>query len=455
MPWQKHVLDVALEEKPNGRLKYPDVVLTVPRQNGKTTIVPPLAMLTVLTKDVRAVTYAAQSISDAVQKWRFEMMPKLEKSKLGRAARLKFYKSLALAGIECARTGSHLRIIPSNESSGHGLTASLAFHDEAWDAKDSTREQASKPAGITIEDFQYWVMSVAGTVDSIYLREKVEAGRKVVQEQRSEQAGMAYFEYAIPEDADWCDQSLWAAANPAIGITIDMERLIQLSESMPPDDFRRHHLNQWIAIASEWAIPEMSWEHARTYDKIPPGPFWAAADAPSPHRGDGAIAVYAGGVVEIIDTGNGRDWALEKLRALAIENTMNLEGILLWKHGQLKSVGDALIQDGHPVNWLAGSEMPIACGNFYEAVVKQFVKVRPSAALDSAIRRAEFKDRESGMSSWRSRDGMSIAALWAASMAYSKGDRDDGEADTDGPAITGIDDYDPDELDSIAKELGL
>ena len=455
MPWQRHVLDVALEERPDGRLKYDEVNLTVPRQNGKTTTIVPLTMLIVLTQDNRAIAYSAQGISEALQKWRYEMMPKLEKSPIGKGAGIKYLKSIGLAGVECTKTGSVLRVLPSNESTGHGPTICMAIHDEAWAALDSTREQAYKPAMITIDDAQYWVMSVAGTVDSTYLRSKVVAGRRIVKDGRSEEAKLAYFEWAVPEDDDWRDRSLWGPANPALGHTIDMDRLIALSESMAPDDFRRHHLNQWPVVASEWAIPEPAWERARTQVAVPAGPFWAAADAPSPHRGDGAIAVCAGGVLEIIDTGSGSDWAGEKLRALAAENVMDLEGIALWRHGQLKNLGDELLLEGIPVAWMSGTEMPQACGRFYEAVVNNLVGIRPAAALDSAVRRAEVRDRDSGLSTWRSRDGKSISALWAAAMAFSKSGPAGEDEDELGPAITSIDDFDQEELDQIKRELGL
>ncbi|MDE0718664.1 MAG: terminase large subunit, partial [Rhodospirillaceae bacterium] len=239
MPWQRHVLDVALEERPDGRLKYDEVNLTVPRQNGKTTTVVPLAMLIVMTEDYRAVAYSAQGISEALQKWRYEMMPKLEKSPIGKGAGLKYLKSIGLAGIECTKTSSVLRILPSSESTGHAPTICMAIHDEAWDAVDSTREQAYKPAMITVDDAQYWVMSVAGTVDSSYLRDKVVSGRKIVEDGRSEEARVAYFEWAVDENADWRDQRLWGPANPALGHTIAMDRLVALSQSMAPDDFRR------------------------------------------------------------------------------------------------------------------------------------------------------------------------------------------------------------------------
>src|SRR5215207_2302173 len=39
MPWQQHVADVAMEVDPDtGRLVYRRIVLTVPRQSGKTTL---------------------------------------------------------------------------------------------------------------------------------------------------------------------------------------------------------------------------------------------------------------------------------------------------------------------------------------------------------------------------------------------------------------------------------
>ena len=40
MPWQRHVVDVAYEVDPDtGRLRYDEVILTIMRQSGKTTLV--------------------------------------------------------------------------------------------------------------------------------------------------------------------------------------------------------------------------------------------------------------------------------------------------------------------------------------------------------------------------------------------------------------------------------
>ena len=39
MPWQRQVADVALELLPDGSFAYREVIVTVPRQQGKTTMV--------------------------------------------------------------------------------------------------------------------------------------------------------------------------------------------------------------------------------------------------------------------------------------------------------------------------------------------------------------------------------------------------------------------------------
>src|SRR5215217_7263151 len=74
MPWQRHVADVALELDPEtGLLAYREVILTVPRQSGKTTL-----LLAVMTHRAlgfgqrQRVLYTAQTRNDARKKWEDE-----------------------------------------------------------------------------------------------------------------------------------------------------------------------------------------------------------------------------------------------------------------------------------------------------------------------------------------------------------------------------------------------
>ena len=63
MPWQQHVADVALEIDPEtGRLAYRELVLTVPRQSGKTTLILALAVHRAIGfGQPQRITYTAQT----------------------------------------------------------------------------------------------------------------------------------------------------------------------------------------------------------------------------------------------------------------------------------------------------------------------------------------------------------------------------------------------------------
>src|SRR6266498_405580 len=85
MPWQQHVLDVALEVDPaTGLPAYREVVLTVPRQSGKTTSLLCLMVHRALGfSRPQRITYTAQTRLAAREKWQYEHIPLLTKSPLG------------------------------------------------------------------------------------------------------------------------------------------------------------------------------------------------------------------------------------------------------------------------------------------------------------------------------------------------------------------------------------
>src|SRR4051812_41305730 len=74
MPWQRDVIDVAMEVNPaTGRLAYREVGLTVPRQSGKTSLILATAVHRALGFGRRQnISYAAQTRQDARKKWEDE-----------------------------------------------------------------------------------------------------------------------------------------------------------------------------------------------------------------------------------------------------------------------------------------------------------------------------------------------------------------------------------------------
>ena len=143
------------------------------------------------------------------------------------------------------RTGSHHGITAGGETSGHGFTLDLAVIDEAWAQVDDRLVQSFRPAMVTRADAQLWIVSTAGTDDSVFLRERVDDGRARVE--AGEAIDVAYFEWSAPDDADDDDPATWQAAMPALGVLIDLDTIASDRAAMDRAEFARAYLNRWTA----------------------------------------------------------------------------------------------------------------------------------------------------------------------------------------------------------------
>jgi len=70
--------------------------------------------------------------------------------------------------------------------------------------------------------------------------------------------------YSAPENADWTDENVWAAVNPSLGVTVDIEKLRIACESAkenPAEEnlFRQLRLNQWVKQSVRW-MPMDKWD---------------------------------------------------------------------------------------------------------------------------------------------------------------------------------------------------
>jgi phage terminase large subunit-like protein len=238
LPWQRAVLDVALEHE-DGRLMFRDVLVSVPRQSGKTTLELVRVVWRLLAAPVH-VSYGAQTRLAARQKLLDDWLPIIRRSRLSGT----FAVSRA-TGQEALRSsnGSICRVISSDESAGHGETLSTVVLDEAW-ALDDTVEQATRPAMSTKVNGQLWAVSTPGTSRSLWWRGKVEQGRAAVEEGRTE--GTAFFEWSAEPGADLRDPAVWRRCMPALGHTVEEQTIAADIAAMKPAEARRAYLGQWL-----------------------------------------------------------------------------------------------------------------------------------------------------------------------------------------------------------------
>lgn len=301
MPWQQHVADVALEFDPaTGDLWFEEVVVTVPRQSGKTTLLLALMVWRCTTMARRlgtpqTVTYIAQSGKAARRKIEREFMPKLRKARgftqtehaRAQPVNVTDWKPSMVNGSEhiLFGTGSYLQIEAPSATGSHGDVLDMPVIDEAFARSDDVVEQAVDAATVTRRSPQTYIISTAGNASSVFLWRKVLAGRLSV----DAPSRSAYFEWSIPDDADYHSHDVWAEFLPAFGHTITAKRLeTRLAKALAnPDEidedglepglpgFLRGYMNRWGAtpsLSGQARPPEISPEvwmsHADPQSKI-------------------------------------------------------------------------------------------------------------------------------------------------------------------------------------------
>jgi hypothetical protein len=367
MPWQRYVADVALEVDPEtGVLAYREVVVTIPRQSGKTTLGLSVRVHRAFGfGEPQTLIFTAQTRNDARQKWEDEHEPILKGSPFTRLVHARkrpgaeafvWRDPTHRRGCACGGPcGSIDHVAAPTAKAGHGKTLDLGFADEAFAQTDDRLEQAFRPAMITRAQPQIWIVSTAGTSDSVWLKSKVDAGRRLVES--GERSATAYFEWSAPDGADPRDRSVWWSCMPALGHTVTEAAIAAELDSMLREHgeeglgvFRRAYLNQWVDGSGESVIPKSRWEALADPDSHPDGPVVMAIDV-STERSSAAIGVAgrnAAGIptVELADYRPGVDWVVARA-----------------------SLTPDLEEAGIDVELVSSIDLNAACGAFYDAVI--------------------------------------------------------------------------------------
>lgn len=390
MPWQQFVVDVALELSPEtGLLFYREIVLEVPRQSGKTTLVLAVAVHRALGWAHRQnIAYTAQTRTDARAKWEDEHVVRLDESPIGKRTP-KPYRVRKTNGQEAIlwANGSRHGITAGTEKSGHGPTLDLGFVDEAFAQRDARLEQAYKPAMITRPDPQLWVISTAGKspATSPYLWSKVESGRERCAV--GEHPGVAYFEWSADPDADRSDPATWVSAMPAIGHTVTLDAVRADFASMDAAEFDRAYLNVWRPQAVASVIPEAKWREAGCSDGVD-GRLALAVDISEDREWSTVTAVGAasgrdGLAGEVVKASRGSSWVVPFL--VELTGRHDVSGVGVDARGPAASLIGAMERAGLTVVQVSSTEMAQACGGLLDDVVEGRFAHRNQAVLDVAV----------------------------------------------------------------------
>jgi len=424
LPWQRYVADVAFEVDPaTGRLAYFEIVVTVPRQSGKTTLILPVHVHRALAfpdicGDRQTIRYGAQSGVEALEKWEDEHLPLLENSPLAPLFRVR--KANGRQAL-LWNNGSIQGLAAGTEKAGHGKTLDLGIQDEAFALVDGRSEQAMKPAMTTRRDPQFWVTSTAGTAKSLYLLEKNEVGRAAVE--GGVDSGIAYFEWSADRDDDPGDPETWRSCMPALGVLGETSESVIRSMflTMKRAEFRRAYLNIADTEAEvESVIDAAVWkgladESSRVVSRV------AIAVDITPERSATSIAIAGLNAdgrshVELIEHRPGTGWAKERIVELVEKHRP--VALVVDPSGPAGSLVPDLTAKGLELTMPNVREAAQAAGDFYDACT-QTASLRhiDQVQLNSAVAAAQKRPLGDAWAWARASLSADISPLVAVTLA--------------------------------------
>lgn len=221
IPWQRLTSDIAGEVAvDNGRkvLVHPRVIVTVPRQAGKTTVDEAGQIRSMLMGPNRVGWYIAQRGTDAVAHFK-QVVKDVEASRALRPLIADVKYTAGDMGLHF-RNGSVFKPSPPTDNSGHGFQGDRITLDEAWafnEQQGGALVQAFVPTTITRlqltgQQPQLWIMSTEGTADSTFLNPLLAECRRGMCPE-----SWAVIDYGLPLDEDPEDLDAVWRSHPGAG----------------------------------------------------------------------------------------------------------------------------------------------------------------------------------------------------------------------------------------------
>ena len=345
LPWQRYFIRVATELNPDGSYRYRNIVLTVPRQSGKTTVVRALYATRALTNRNRKSFLFAQTGKDSRERL-FELAEQLTYSPIGK--QIKVRRAAENPHI-LFPTGSKIQSFPPTAESTHGYNFSDAFLDEIFAFDDATGSNllgAIVPAMQTHKDRQIIFVSTKGTPNSTFLNGWIAKGREAVADADS---GIAYFEWALEEGLDAFDSSNWDF-HPGLHGGLITKSDIQSATGMGKGEVTRAFMNrQTETLVSVLDLP--MWNSLQGVLTTPKRSEVAIAWEVSNDRSRAAIvAAWKDGktvCTKVLMTGAGTSWLQPALEELGESRPLVIGAD---KYPQNLVISDALLQNNSEFN---------------------------------------------------------------------------------------------------------
>lgn len=264
--WQEHgIVRKLFTTRSDGLRQYRTCLLMLPRKNGKSEIAAALAIYFLMfDNEVGAEVYSAAADKDQAALV-FNVAAQMIRNDPELESQCEIIDSQKR--IVHRQSGSFYRAISAEAYSKHGFNASVVIYDELhaapdrelWDVLSTSQGARSQPLMIVITTAGY---------DRHSILYELYAHAKKVQANPAIDPTFLPILYEAPVDADWTDEKVWKAANPALGDFRSIEEMrtaADRAKQIPAQEntFRRLYLNQWTEQAERW-MTMAAWKACET-----------------------------------------------------------------------------------------------------------------------------------------------------------------------------------------------
>lgn len=263
LEWQEQIIrDLFGILKSNGYRQFNTAYVEIPKKNGKSELAAAIALLlTCGDGEERAEVYGCAadrqqaSIVFEVAADMVRMCPALSK----RVKILASQKRLVYLP-----TNSFYQVLSAEAYSKHGFNVHGVVFDELHTQPNRKLfDVMTKGSGDARMQPLYFLITTAGTDTHSICYETHQKALDILEGRKIDTTFYPVI-YGASETDDWTDPKVWLKANPSLGETIGMDKVVAACESArqnPGEEnaFRQLRLNQWVKQAIRW-MPMEKWD---------------------------------------------------------------------------------------------------------------------------------------------------------------------------------------------------
>ena len=417
--WQKWLIQHVLERYPDdfhdpskaGRLRYKQVVISMPRKNGKSLLGALFALYGMLLHEPAPEVISVAASADQAKIVYRRLKHQVDSSEL--LAHF-FSKSTEHRGLWTKDGTGIYKVIAAKAATAQGLHPSLVVFDELHVANEDvwtamSLGSATREDGLTIG------ITTAGDDTSNLLKHLYERGMAAIQGQEDLER-FGFFCWEAPQGCALDDEEAVRMANPQLASGIlNWESVKNELATMPEPDARRYRLNQFVSSMNAW-IPVGAWSQCPEGRPTNPEVF--------------AIERTSGWEYVSIVTAQMQEDGKIATELVASLNNTNIDGVIkvcmeLAKYGKpfimdgnvLDDLGSALKQKGLRVQMTSNKDMISASNNTYSRIIKKQLVHPRDEIVTLQMQRAVRKNSGESWRIARKDSGTDIDAAVATVLA--------------------------------------